>query len=144
MSKTTITINGEECVILPAPKGAFLVKDGSCNPTFIEYLGMATVDDSSLECIYAFNLSCSGDYVDINVCSEDNMVIRHVFSGLLDRLLTEADGKVDSKRNFIIELYQTFVSHGTPFDYSAIWWFKKRFQQHNITKADFDVFALKL
>ena len=25
MSKTTITINGEECVILPAPKGAFVI-----------------------------------------------------------------------------------------------------------------------
>ena len=28
MSKTTISINNYECVVLPAPKGAFLIKEG--------------------------------------------------------------------------------------------------------------------
>ena len=38
-------------------------------------------------------------------------------------------------------LYQEFKSHGTPFDYTAIKWFKEKFKEYNITKADFDVFA---
>ena len=41
MSKTTITINGEECMILPAPKGAFIVKDGLQYPYFVEYVAIS-------------------------------------------------------------------------------------------------------
>lgn len=45
------------------------------------------------------------------------------------------------EREFVISLYQIFNTHGTPMDYTAIKWFKEKFKEHNITKADFDVFA---
>ena len=44
-------------------------------------------------------------------------------------------------RGFVIEMYSEFISHGTPMDYTAIEWFREKFKEHNITKADFDVFA---
>ena len=40
MEKTTITINGEECVILPAPKGAFLKIDGVIYPDFVPFVAV--------------------------------------------------------------------------------------------------------
>ena len=40
MSKTTITICGEECVILPAPKGAFLKIDGVIYPDFVPFVAV--------------------------------------------------------------------------------------------------------
>lgn len=139
MSKTTITICGEECVILPAPKGAFLVKDGLQYPYFVEYAAIST-KDSSYPNIYGIQLNES--YVEIQDKQYGEKLKSEVWSGILENLHKSAiEAGEDNTRRFVIETYQAFKSHGTPMDLSAIEWFKKKFKEHNITKADFDVFA---
>ena len=139
MSKTTITINGEECMILPAPKGAFLVKDGLQYPYFVEYAALSTSDKTEYISIYGLELSENEAYLDINYGEEELYSEVTVFT--LKKFLnleTEQDG---DPRAHIIYLYSQFKEHGTPMDLSAIEWFKEKFKEHNITKADFDVFA---
>lgn len=139
MSKTTITICGEECVILPAPKGAFLVKDGLQYPYFVDYAALSTNDKTEEISIYGLELSENEAYLDIN-CGEEELYSEVTVFTLKKflNLETEQDG---DPRAHIIYLYNQFKEHGTPMDYTAIEWFREKFKEHNITKADFDVFA---
>ena len=139
MSKTTISINDEECVILPAPKGAFLIKDGLQYPYFVEYTAIA-IDDGIYPNIYALELSENEDYLDI-ADEKGRNIVPEVTAPILQKFLDieiEQDG---DPRAHIIYLYHQFKQHGTPMEYGALVWFKEKFKEHNITKADFDVFA---
>ncbi|MGN0508424.1 MAG: hypothetical protein ACI4GX_04250 [Ruminococcus sp.] len=139
MSKTTITINGEECVILPAPKGAFLVKKELQYPYFVEYAALSTSNKAEDISIYGLELSENEAYLDIN-CGEEELyseVSEFTLKKFLD-IETEQDG---DPRAHIIYLYSQFKEHGTPMEYGALVWFREKFKEHNITKADFDVFA---
>ena len=139
MSKTTITINGEECVILPAPKGAFLVKDGLQYPYFVEYAAISTYD-SPYPNVYGIELNES--YAEIQDKQYGEKLKSDVWSGILENLQKSAiESGEDDMRRFVTETYQAFRTHDTPMDLSAIEWFKEKFKEHNITKADFDVFA---
>lgn len=139
MSKTTITINGEECVILPAPKGAFIAKDGLQYPYFVEYAALSTSDKTEYISIYGLELSENEAYLDIN-CGEEELYSEVTVFTLKKFLNLETEQEGDPRAH-IIYLYSQFKEHGTPMDLSAIEWFKEKFKEHNITKADFDVFA---
>lgn len=139
MSKTTITICGEECVILPAPKGAFLVKDGLQYPYFVDYAALSTSDKTEEISIYGLELSENEAYLDIN-CGEEELYSEVTVFTLKKFLNIEIEQDGDPRAH-IIYLYSQFKEHGTPMDLSAIEWFREKFKEHNITKADFDVFA---
>ena len=139
MSKTTITINGEECVILPAPKGAFLVKDGLQYPYFVEYAALSTNDKTEEISIYGLELSENEAYLDIN-CGEEELYSEVTVFTLKKFLNLEIEQDGDPRAH-IIYLYSQFKQHGTPMEYGALVWFREKFKEHNITKADFDVFA---
>ena len=139
MSKTTITINGEECVILPAPKGAFLVKDGLQYPYFVEYAALSTNDKTEEISIYGLELSENEAYLDIN-CGEEELYSEVTVFTLKKFLNLEIEQDGDPRAH-IIYLYSQFKEHGTPMEYGALVWFREKFKEHNITKADFDVFA---
>ena len=139
MSKTTITINGEECVILPAPKGAFIF-DNSSYPDFffVEYVAIS-MKDHPYPNIWGIYVSENGTSTEIQEKQDDEELRTEVCSEVLKSLQKAAKGK--DMRRFVIETYQAFKSHETPMDLSAIKWFREKFKEHNITKADFDVFA---
>ncbi|MGN0489962.1 hypothetical protein [Ruminococcus sp.] len=139
MSKTTITINGEECVILPAPKGAFLVKDGLQYPYFVEYAALSTSDKAEDISIYGLELSENEAYLDIN-CGEEELY-SEVTAPMLQKFLDIEIRQGGDPRAHIIYLYHQFKQHGTPMEYGALVWFREKFKEHNITKKDFDVFA---
>ena len=137
MSKTTITINGEECVILPAPKGAFLIKEGFVFPYFVEYVALSTSDNTDDISIYGLELSFEGTHLEIN---QEDELHSEVTIPILQNLM-DWDSECEDPESTVIYLYGTFKSHETPMDYTAIEWFKEKFKEYNITKADFDVFV---
>lgn len=139
MSKTTISINNYECVILPAPKGAFLVKDGLQYPYFVEYAAISTSDKTEEISIYGLELSENEAYLDIN-CGEEELY-SEVTAPMLQTLLDIEIEQEEDPRVHIIYLYHQFKQHGAPMEYGALVWFREKFKEHNITKADFDVFA---
>ena len=139
MSKTTITICGEECVILPAPKGAFLIKDGLQYPYFAEYAALSTNDKTEEISMYGLELSENEAYLDIN-CGDEELY-SEVTAPMLQTFLDIEMEQEGDPRAHIIYLYHQFKQHGTPLEYGALVWFREKFKEHNITKADFDVFA---
>ena len=139
MSKTTITICGEECVILPAPKGAFL-DYGHQYPYFVEYVAIS-IKNNPYPNIYGIKVDENGSSTEIQDKQEDEMLITEVCLEVLKKLQKSAVYDGYDLRKFVVETYQAFKTHETPMDLSAIEWFKKKFKEHNITKADFDVFA---
>ena len=139
MSKTTITINGEECMILPAPKGAFLIKDGLQYPYFVEYAAIA-IDDGVYPNIYGMELSENESYLSISD-ERDRSLAVEVTAPMLQKFLDIEMEQQGDQRAHIIYLYNQFKQHDTPMEYGALVWFREKFKEHNITKADFDVFA---
>lgn len=144
MEKTTITINGEECVILPAPKGAFVTRDN--HPYFVSYVAVSVDaallnhDNNSLVKLNVYPLS----HYDANkfvLWDKDGFFFTEVSDDTLDSLFCEQIKYDHEPKDILVMLYQMFKSHGTPMDDFAIEWFKEKFKEHNITKADFDVFA---
>ena len=144
MEKTTITINGEECVILPAPKGAFVIGDHFACPCFVPYMAVSADAETRISeieeilNIYALSYSDGAEYVEWN--TRDGFCTS-VSKLNLDELYHNCIKCGYEPKRALTMLYQEFKSHGTPFDYSAIKWFKEKFKEHNVTKADFDVFA---
>ena len=150
MSKTTITINGEECVILPAPKGAFIWSDSSrflYYPTYIA-LGDCEEYDGVIDIIPLYSSTGGASYL-MN-SSKDNEHLHdtlygHMLSSIFREYLDDYDEDEISEENIdkekIKNMYLAVISHGTQMDLSAIEWFREKFKEHNITKADFDVFA---
>lgn len=143
MEKTTITINGEECVILPAPKGAFIKINGIAEPDFVPFVAVnpsIIKKGDELEFVYMYALKYYNDgFLELN-CN------RSVQTEIGDYILQESyeDNEKywkDDTRELIMDLYLQYSSHGTHFNPSAIKWFKEKFKEHNITKADFDVFT---
>ena len=144
MSKTTITICGEECVILPAPKGAFILDDGFVRPEFVPYIAVA-IDPVRLGAsrreeasIYPLSHIEDNDYVE---WYKSEILLTFVYDEVLDTLYEENIKAGNEAKYTLIKLYQEFVSHDTPMDDTAIEWFREKFKEYNITKADFDVFA---
>lgn len=145
MSKTTITINGEECVILPAPKGAFILKDGDSFPYFVPYIAVRTtmieyINGTKETIMYALCISYGKS---LELLSTNQYPLRtDVFDKELQKLYEgfKEVGDYDL-RKVVICLYQLFTHNQTSISPTAIEWFKEKFKEHNITKADFDVFA---
>ena len=144
MEKTTITINGEECVILPAPKGAFVTRDN--NPYFVSYVAVSkdaallNRGNNSLVKLNVYPLS----HYDGNkfvLWDKDGFFFTEVSDDTLDSLFCEQIKYDHEPKEILVMLYQMFKSHGTPMDDFAIEWLKEKFKKHNVTKADFDVFA---
>ena len=144
MEKTTITINGEECVILPAPKGAFVTRDNHLY--FVSYVAVSVDaallnhDNNSLVKLNVYPLS----HFDGNkfvLWDKDGFLFTEVSDDTLDSLFCEQIKYDHEPKDILVMLYQMFKSHGTPMDDFAIEWFREKFKEHNITKADFDVFA---
>ena len=143
MEQMTVRINGEECVILPAPKGAFVISDHFACPCFVPYVAVSAEAESRISeietlDIYALSYSDGAEYVEWN--ARDGFCTS-VSKYNLDDLYHNCIKCSYEPKRALTMLYQEFKSHGTPFDYSAIKWFKEKFKEHNITKADFDVFA---
>ena len=142
MEKTTITINGEERVILPAPKGAFLKIDGVIYPDFVPFVAVnpRIKKDYEWDFVYMYALK----YYDDGYLELDCELSVRTEIGDLDLQESYEDNEKyweDDTRELIMYLYQQYSSHGTHFNPSAIKWFKEKFKEYNITKADFDVFA---
>lgn len=139
MSKTTISINNYECVVLPAPKGAFLIKDGLQYPYFVDYAAIA-IYDGVYPNIYGMELSENESYLGISD-ERDRSLAVEVTAPMLQTFLDIEIEQQGDPRAHIIYLYHQFKQHGTPMEYGALVWFREKFKEHNITKADFDVFA---
>lgn len=144
MSKTTITINGEECVILPAPKGAFVIQKKEL--FFVPFIAtdINRLKDQAGDIGYVFADAHPLYYSKGDGCVVyDRYVIMQteVTGCILDNLLDTCYTNEYVHRDSIMSLYQEFAEKGTPMDYSAIRWFRGKFKEYNITKADFDVFA---
>ena len=143
MSKTTITICGKECVILPAPKGAFILDGGDSFPEFVPYIAVETsVKEypSGYKNIKIYPLEHRGNFL---VLDTKNCSLRYsVFNTDLQKLYEgfKEVGDYDM-RKVVMTLYELFINHRTTMSLSAIEWFKEKFKEYNITKADFDVFA---
>ena len=145
MEQMTVRINEEECVIMPAPKGAFVIGKHFMSPCFTQYMAVSA-DATSLISdntevgldVYALSYSEGNGYVE---WSEHEKFYTSVANFILDSLYEECVRNGYGSKRALTMLYQEFKSHGTPFDYSAIKWFKEKFKEHNVTKADFDVFA---
>ena len=140
MEKTTITINGEECVILPAPKGAYIKVNGLSEPDFIPFVAVnpSIKNERGAARMYALRYYEDG-FLELDCKLSVRTTIRD-----LDLQESYEDNEKyweDDTRELIMYLYQQYSSHGTHFEPSAIKWFKEKFEEHNITKADFDVFA---
>ena len=140
MEKTTITINGEECVILPAPKGAFIKINGLSEPDFIPFVAVnpGIKNERGAARMYALRYYEDG-FLELDCKLSVRTAIRD-----LDLQESYEDNEKywkDDTRELIMYLYQQYSSHGTHFEPSAIEWFKEKFKEHDITKADFDVFA---
>ena len=148
MDQKTIIINGEECVIMPAPKGAFITGNNYANyslPRFVQYVAVSADaeslnDNDTSVGLYAYPLSYSDGDWQVQ-WSEHEEFYTNVANFILDSLYEECVRNGYGSKRALTMLYQEFKSHGTPFDYSAIKWFKEKFKEHNVTKADFDVFA---
>ena len=144
MEQKTIIINGEECIIMPAPKGAFVIDDHFACPCFVPYVAVSADAESRIDNrrirlnVYALSDSEGNRYVGWN---RSESFYPSVARFHLDILYDECIRCSYEPKRALTMLYQEFKSHGTPFDYSAIKWFKEKFKEHNITKADFDVFA---
>ena len=145
MEQMTVRINEEECVIMPAPKGAFVVGKHFMSPCFTQYMAVSADaeslnDNDTSVGLYAYPLSYSdgAGYVEWN--ARDGFYTS-VSKFNLDELYHNCIKCSYEPKRALTMLYQEFKSHGTPFDYSAIKWFKEKFKEHNVTKADFDVFA---
>ena len=145
MEQMTVRINEEECVIMPAPKGAFVVGNHFSCPCFVPYMAISEDatplirdhKDAGLD-VYPLSYSEGDGYVQWNY---DERFYANVYDFILNSLYEESVRDGYEPKKALVMLYQEFKSHGTPFDYSAIKWFKEKFKEHNITKADFDVFA---
>ena len=143
MEKTTITINGEECVILPAPKGAFIKVNGISEPDFIPFVAVNAANPSiknerkSVR-MYALRYYDDG-YLELNY--ERSVQTEIGYRCLQESYEENKEYKDFDTRELIMDLYLQYSSHGTHFNPSAIKWFKEKFKEHNVTKADFDVFA---
>ena len=140
MEKTTITINGEECVILPAPKGAFIKVNGISEPDFIPFVAVnpSIKNERGAARMYALRYYEDG-FLELDCKLSVRTAIRD-----LDLQESYEDNEKyweDDTRELIMHLYQQYSSHGTHFNPSAIEWFREKFKEHNITKADFDVFS---
>ena len=145
MEQMTVRINEEECVIMPAPKGAFVIGDHFICPCFVQYMAVSADaeslnDNDTSVGLNAYPLSYSDGDWQVQ-WSEHEEFFTNVANFILDSLYEECVGNGYGSKRALTMLYQEFKSHDTPFDYSAIEWFKKKFKEHNITKADFDVFA---
>ena len=144
MEQMTVRINEEECVIMPAPKGAFVVGDRFACPCFVPYVAVSAEATSRISeivatlNIYALPYPDGAEYVEWN--ARDGFYTS-VSKFNLDELYHKCIKYNYEPKRALTMLYQEFKSHGTPFDYSAIKWFKEKFKEYNITKADFDVFA---
>ena len=137
MSKTTITINGEEYIAIPTPKGTFLLFDDFFAPYFAHYLAVNVNNPLDvLVCDFQGEGKACG-------IKKDNRfsICYYVDDDALEKIKINAkkEPRCD-ERELVISLYQIFNTNGTPMDYTAIVWFNKKFKEHNITKADFDVF----
>lgn len=140
MEKTTITINGEECVILPAPKGAYIKVNGLSEPDFIPFVAVnpSIKNERGAARMYALR------YYEDGFLELDCKLSVRTEIGDFDLQESYEDNEKyweDDTRELIMYLYQQYSSHGTHFKPSAIKWFKEKFKEHNITKSDFDVFA---
>lgn len=128
-------------MVLPAPKGAFITRNGVECPCFVEYAAIS-LEHSQYPNIYGIGLNFNDTYVEIQEKQDGEKLRTEVWSGVLIILQEAAiENGEDDLRWFVIATYQSFKSHGTPMDLSAIEWFREKFKEHNITKADFDVFA---
>ena len=145
MKQTTITINGEECVILPAPKGAFVVGNGYNFPYFVLFVAVPVIPSRNYNSWDELNVYPLSHYPEDNYVrwQGDGYFYTDVDKIVLHNLYdTGVEQFNDFKpKDILVMLYQMFKSHGTPMDDTAIKWFKEKFKEHNITKADFDVFA---
>ena len=150
MSKTTITICGEECVILPAPKGAFIWSDSSRFLYYPTYIALRDSEeyDGVIDIIPLYSSTGGASYLMDG--SEDNEHLHdtlygYMLSSIFREYLDDYDEDEISEDNIdkekIKNMYLAVISHGTQMDLSAIEWFKEKFKEYNITKADFDVFA---
>lgn len=139
----TVRINEEECIIMPAPKGAFVVGDRFACPCFVPYVAVSADAESRISeivetlNIYALSYPDGAEYVEWN--ARDGFYTS-VSKFNLDELYHKCIKYNYEPKRALTMLYQEFKSHGTPMDYSAIKWFKEKFKEHNVTKADFDVF----
>ena len=73
--------------------------------------------------------------------TKDGFFFTEVSDDTLDSLFSGQIKYDHEPKDILVMLYQMFKSNGTPMDDFAIEWFRKKFKEHNITKADFDVFA---
>ena len=144
MEQMTVRINEEECVIMPAPKGAFVTRDN--NLYFVSYVAVSVDaallnhDNNSLVKLNVYPLS----HYDGNkfvLWDKDGFFFTEVSDDTLDSLFCEQIKYDHEPKEILVMLYQMFKSHGTPMDDFAIEWLKEKFKKHNVTKADFDVFA---
>ena len=140
MEKTTITINGEEFVILPAPKGAFIKT--AIYPDFVPFVAVnpSVKNVGKFEFVNMYALKYYDDgFLELN-CERS---VQTEIGGMdLQESYEENEEYKDfDTRELIMDLYLQYSSHGTHFKPSAIKWFREKFKEHNITKADFDVFA---
>ena len=143
MEQMTVRINEEECVIMPAPKGAFIIRKEDAFPCFVPYIAV----DASVK-------DCKGGYkgmktyalvqhgLDLEVCGKDCPLLTEVIEDDLQGLYEyfEENG-CQNMRRVTMTLYELFTDHQTPITIDANLWFSNKFNEHNITKADFDVFA---
>lgn len=140
MEKTTITICGEECVILPAPKGAFIKVNGLSEPDFIPFVAVnpSIKNERGAARMYALRYYEDG-FLELDCKLSVQTAIRDF--DLQESYEDNEKYWEDDTRELIMDLYLQYSSHGTHFKPSAIEWFREKFKEHNITKADFDVFA---
>ena len=144
MEQMTVRINEEECVIMPAPKGAFVIGDHFICPCFVQYMAVSADAETLIGNrrirlnVYALSDYEGNGYVEWNRSESFYTTVARFH---LDSLYDECIRCSYEPKRALTMLYQEFKSHGTPFDYSAIKWFKEKFKEHNVTKADFDVFA---
>ena len=134
MSKTTITINGKECIVLPVPKGAFI--SGRC--MFLEFVLAVAIDINQLQenvCEYGYlEAEAYPLYYNMEngfVAYDQNYYLQIYVTDTHLEELVESDNLTNDyeSRNNIISLYHDFVSNGTHLTTSAISWFKKMFKK---------------
>ena len=72
MEHMTVRINEEECIIMPAPKGAFVVGDRFACPCFVPYVAVSADAESRISeivetlNIYPLSYSNGAEYVEWN------------------------------------------------------------------------------
>ena len=150
MKQMTVRINEEECVIMPAPKGAFIWSEDSRFLYYPTYIALRNNKEYNrvLDIIPLYPSDSGASY--LMESSSDNEHLHEVLYGyMLSSILKEylfdfdedeiSEESIDKEK--IKNMYLAAISHGTQMDYTAIEWFKEKFKEYNITKADFDVFA---